>query len=105
MGRTTEVIMVSEPLNKEMICKDCVHGYVKWDDLPNYWLFGGVHWMKCKRTGKLDDTAFNPVTGYTKKKLEYKDAWQERNRQGGCGPSAKYWSPKNKNDLFKLLKR
>jgi len=97
--------MVSEPLNKEMICKDCIHGYVKWDDLPNYWLFGGVHWMKCKRTGKLDDTAFNPVTGYTKKKLEYKDAWQERNRQGGCGPSAKYWSPKNKNDLFKLLKR
>lgn len=97
--------MSIEPMNKELLCKDCIHGYVKWDDLPNYWFFGNAHWMKCKKTGKMDEDSFNPVTGYRKKKPEYKDAWDERNRQGSCGPAAKHWSPKNKKDLFKLLTR
>lgn len=97
--------MTSELVNKDLLCKDCIHGYVKWDELPNYWLSGDAHWMKCKKTGMIDESTFNPVTGYKQRKPNYKSAWDERGRSGDCGPQAKNWTPKHKRDLFKLLKR
>lgn len=98
--------MPTEPLNKDLLCKDCVHSFVPFFDLPNYYLTDGKHWMKCRKSGKLDEKTFNPVTGYKNKKPNYKDCWEERElRDGDCGPSAKNWSPKHKKDLFKVLMR
>ena len=105
MGRITEVNMPTEIVNKELLCKNCIHGFVPLADWPNYYILRSHHWMKCRKTGKLDESTFNPVTGYIKKKADYKDCWEERDRSGGCGPSAKFWSPKHKKDLFKLLTR
>lgn len=96
--------MSTDPVNKNLICKDCTHSFVPFSDWPNYWINPKL-WMKCKKTGKMDETTFNPVTGYIKKKPDYKDCWEERMRDGVCGPGAKNWSPKHKKDLFKVFTR
>jgi len=91
--------------NADMLCKDCVHAFVSWYDYPNKLLTPGQQWYKCKRTSKQSVIDFNPVTGGTKMPADFKHCFSERGYLGDCGKDAKYWSPKNKHDLFKLLKR
>ena len=93
------------PVNKDLLCKDCVHGFIPWTDFPSVYLFNTRHFYKCKKSSRTEITDFNPVTGYTIKKADYKNCWEERTTEGNCGPDAKYWAPKHKKDLFKLLKR
>ena len=96
---------MTETLNKDMLCKDCVHAFVPWYDYPNKLLTPGQQWYKCKRSGKKVEIDFNPVTGSKTLPADYKNCYSERGYSGECGKEAKYWSPKHKNDLFKLLKR
>jgi len=96
---------MTDKLNKEMLCKNCVHAFVPWHDYPSTWLTPGQHWYKCKRSGKQVEVDFNPVTGGRTLPADYKSCYAERGYSGECGPGAKYWSPKHKHDLFKLLTR
>jgi hypothetical protein len=94
-----------EKVNKDMLCKDCSHSFIPWYDYPSRWLSSGPFWYKCKRSGKKIEVDFNPVTGGKTLPADYKSCHSERGYSGECGPSAKYWSPKHKHDLFKLITR
>ena len=93
-------------INKDLICKDCVHSFVPFKDLPNYWI-NGHYWLRCKNTAEMDESKFSPVVGYRDKKPIYQRCCNERDgfTYTKCGPEAKFWSPKKKKDLFKLLAR
>jgi hypothetical protein len=93
-------------LNKDLICKDCVHSFVPIRDLYDYWI-NGHYSMLCKKTAEMDESKFSPVVGYLDKNPIYRRCAVERERftHTACGPSAKHWSPKKKKDLFKLLAR
>ena len=93
-------------MNKELLCKDCIHSFVPWKDMPNYLIHNSPFWVKCRKTEKVVVEDFNPVMGGKLSKPDYKDCMQERrDKHGICGPEAKQWSPKHKKDLFKLLMR
>lgn len=94
---------MTREMNKEFLCKDCVHGFVSWSDWPNHFFEKSPFYMKCKKTGVRDEHKFNPIHGYTTKDLKYKKCIEERGYSGNCGPSATRWSPKHKKDLFKVL--
>lgn len=96
---------MNDTINKDMLCKDCKHAFVPWYDYPNKLLTPGYQWHKCKRSGKKSEVEFNPVTGGKTLPPDYKNCYSERGHLGECGNEAKYWSPKHKKDLFKLLKR
>lgn len=95
--------MPIEPVNKNLLCKDCLHSFVPWFDAATE--FSIKETMRCKKTGTLKFTNFSPVTGYESKELRYDRCYVERDRYGGCGPSARNWSPKHKKDLFKVFTR
>ena len=96
---------MTDPMNKNLLCKDCVHSFIKWDEYPNYWILKSPYWHRCRKSFKQEEIDFNPVTGGKKLKPTYNQCSFERGREGLCGPSAKNWSPKHKKDLFKLLTR
>jgi hypothetical protein len=96
---------MSDVTPKDMLCKDCKHAFLPWHDLPNWLFFRNQYWYKCRRSGKTIEVEFNPVTGSKSLPADYKSCYQERGFLGDCGKEAKYWSPKHKKDLFKLLKR
>lgn len=98
-----------QELNKDLICKDCVHSFVLIKDLYNYWIndHNGHYSMLCKKTAEIDKSKFSPVIGYLDKNPTLRRCEEEREGfdHRRCGPNAKHWSPKKKKDLFKLLAR
>lgn len=96
---------MTDTVNKDMLCKDCIHAFIPWYDYPSKLLTPGQQWYKCRRSGKQSVVDFNPVTGGKTLPPDYKNCYSERGYSGECGKDAKYWSPKHKHDLFKLLKR
>jgi hypothetical protein len=91
--------------NTTLLCKDCTHSFIPWADKITALLSGSQHWYKCKRSGKQVEINFNPVTGGKVLPPDYKSCYMERTYSGECGKEAKYWTPKHKHDLFKLLTR
>jgi hypothetical protein len=91
--------------DNNLLCKDCIHAFVPWHDYLSSKLTPGHHWYKCKKSGKKVEVDFNPVTGSKTLPADYKSCYQERGYSGECGKEGKYWSPKHKYDLFKLLQR
>lgn len=88
------------------LCKDCKH--CKMDTFSWLTSLGGRvgakdYMFKCAKTVQPAKEVINPVYGpeKIKKKMSYCD--YERKREAGCGPEAKYWTPKHKKDLFKML--
>lgn len=93
----------------EYLCKDCVNSFVPLSDwaltLMGFSIVPAYMYYKCKRRGQVEEIDYNPVTGSKKLPPEYKTCREERGLSGECGRDAKYWTPKHKQDLFKLLKR
>ena len=85
-------------MNKELLCKDCEHVI-----LPGWpmRLLYGVQFSECKK-GYLEGR-FDPVTGKSTPGY-YAPASVVRVDRVICGPDAKSWMPRNKQDLFKLIK-
>ena len=92
-------------MSDNLLCKDCKHAFIPWHDFLSSKLTPGHHWYKCKKSGKKVEVDFNPVTGGRTLPADYKSCYQERGYSGECGREGKYWSPKYKHDLFKLLKK
>ena len=93
----------------EYLCKDCINSFVPLPDralsLLGFTLIPSHIYYKCKRRGQVEEIDYNPVTGSKKKSPEYKTCREERGLSGECGKDAKYWTPKRKKDLFKMLQR
>lgn len=89
----------------EYLCKDCKHCVM--DTFGWITTLGGLlgvaDWMfKCSRLGQPAHVVVNPVTGYEKIKERFPYCSTARG-SGDCGPTAGYWTPKHKKDLFKAL--
>lgn len=94
-------------MSKEvLLCKDCVHS--RMDPIAKIFTFGGriggdeIHY-KCNKFVRPEIEVIDMVTG--PKKMKEKKTFCELARQDPkkCGPTAKHWVPKHKNDLFKYL--
>ena len=89
----------------QYLCKDCKHCVM--DTFGWITTLGGrlgvADWMfKCSRIGQPAHVVVNPVIGYEKIKERLSYCSIARSI-GDCGPTAKYWTPKHKKDLFKAL--
>ncbi len=99
----------SENREVNVLCKDCVYGFVRWRDLPGAWL-DKTYYLYCKKAYVESKIESNPVTGNHLVPAHYQRAHAYRLRSYNdskerCGPDGKFWSPKNKKDLFILIKR
>jgi hypothetical protein len=93
------------PIDTVYICKDCKFG--KMDVSDTIFTLGGKvgvtdSMFKCSKTITSAKITVDPVIGHKKVKPEMKYCSVERT-YGKCGPEAKYWIPKHKKDLFKML--
>jgi hypothetical protein len=93
------------PIDPVYLCKDCK--FVKMSIFNNIFTLGGRmgvagYMYKCTRAIKPARDIIDPVTGPEKVKPEISYCSVER-QYGGCGPTAKHWTPKHKKDLFKML--
>lgn len=78
-----------------LTCKDCIHRQIHWVYLD----------YQCNRA--YDRAKIDLVTGKKVYSARFDCDYQRRENLviDVCGPEGKYWSPKKKKDLFKLLKR
>jgi hypothetical protein len=87
------------------LCKDCIHARINLFAYCSY-IFElrppQSHWYKCAKTLKDEYDTIDPVTGPERIKAKMTYCESER-KHGDCGPDAKYWTPKHKKDLFKML--
>ena len=85
-------------------CATCVHC------MPKTHFFGLIKeydYAKCKLAVK-GSVYRDRVTGKEIDRREYENCsnarlWSDKGNH--CGPDGKFWSPKNKTDLFKQIKR
>lgn len=89
----------------QYLCKDCIHSHM--DFMDKVFTLGGRVGTsstnyKCSKFPKKETIVNNLVTGPEKRKAELPFCEIVRNH-GECGKNAKYWSPKHKKDLFKML--
>ena len=99
----------------EYLCKDC-----KYSKIPFMTKFGNILFFVkdedfeyvCTRTNATPVVTHSPVVGTVVEKpnRNYERCYNERaerfiGEKDKCGPKGKYWTPKNKNDLFKYLKK
>jgi hypothetical protein len=87
------------------LCKDCKHSTMLMID--RILTFNGLVCVsgadhRCARFPQEATIVENMVTGpeKIKAKLPYCEIVR---RHGACGQNAKYWAPKKKKDLFKML--
>lgn len=85
------------------LCKDCKHSFVPISERILTFGFASEYSYKCKKGWKPERTIENPVVGLQTTKAEYKSCNITRMAGEVCGPDAKYWAPKKKKDLFKML--
>lgn len=92
--------------NEEIVtCKTCVHCFVT--EWPKFMASEGDYRCKLEWSGKQE---VNIVTGKTTDTREFIPCFRRRTLgyvglDGECGKEGKQWTPKNKKDLFKLIKR
>jgi hypothetical protein len=91
---------------EQVLCKDCKHSFRPLSNI----LFHGTssYAYKCKISFKETHEEFDPVIGSKKIKGEYQSCGIARigrpDRDDRCGEGGKFWTPKNKQDLFKYIK-
>ena len=89
-----------------LACKDCIHSRVS---LSNriFTLNGRVGdsevFYKCAKFPVAAIISSDPVLGIKREKARLPFCSLTRREYGECGENGKYWQPKNKKDLFKML--
>ena len=85
-------------------CNTCKHFKL---DFIN-WITRAPQFAKCARTVETE-TVFDIVSGKTQTKTSISYCSTERVNYNGhnneCGPTAIHWVPRNKKDLFTLIKK
>jgi hypothetical protein len=88
----------------ELLCKDCKHSF---RPLSSFWYWGsGAEW-RCRQAFVGEAVEQDPVNGPKTIPAHYLRCASARGgwREAVCGEQAKLWQPKNKKDLFKLIKK
>ena len=89
-----------------LACKDCIHSRVS---LSNriFTLNGRVAdsdaFYRCSKFPKAEIISSDPVLGTKREKAQLPFCSLTRREYGECGENGKYWRPKHKKDLFKML--
>jgi hypothetical protein len=86
-----------------LACTDCVHAVQ--GGVVNTFLArvtGTKHGWQCRRV--VEPGSFNRVTG-TQEPDQYQMCSVERGTYGECGGNARHWTPRRRQDLFRLLSR
>lgn len=89
------------------LCVDCKHCFVTLNDAMIYMFdWNNKHRFSCRKAyvaPKID----NVVIGSTSKG-HYQSCGASRigkSREGNCGEDAYYWAPKDKKNLFRMIKK
>lgn len=98
-------------MSSEYLCKECKHSF---RTIGSFLTFGSsTYAWKCRKSYMSDQVEHDPVTGPKKIKAAYETCSVSRignekftslasNR---CGEDARFWEPKNKDGLFKFIKK
>jgi hypothetical protein len=91
----------------EYLCKDCKHSFRQLIDLPQWG--SGYEW-RCRLNYIENEIVENRVTGNTVRAPYYERCsltrmdFLSKDRKGEvCGKEGKWWQPKEKKGLFKLI--
>ena len=90
-------------IDQYLACPDCV--YAQCGGAVNTFLarLTGVQYgWQCRRV--IEPGSFNRATG-TQEPDQYQLCAVERGKYGECGVDAKHWTPRRRQDLFRLLRR
>ena len=93
--------------NNQLLCKDCKHSFQLWYDRlamanPSYTL-------RCRLSYRQEVVEKNWVTGHRVKPPEYELCSSARykyvteDRDINCSEQGRFWAPKHRRDLFKLI--
>ena len=88
----------------QYLCKDCKHSRRTITRVLAHGFFS-KYALECKISYKEANIENDPVIGPIKHKAEYQACALYRVREDDCGSSGKYWQPKEKKDLFKLIQK
>jgi hypothetical protein len=96
-------------IDEVYLCKDCK--FSRMSIVNNIFTLGGhigakSFMYKCSNAIKPAHEIIDPVFGLEKIKAAMPYCTNERTQDSQntkCGPTAKYWTPKHKKDLFKAL--
>lgn len=89
-----------------LACKDCIHSQVSL--LNRIFTLNGLvgddsSFYKCTKFPVAAIISSDPVLGVKKEKAKLPFCSLTRREYGECGENGKYWQPKHKKDLFKML--
>jgi hypothetical protein len=94
----------------ELLCKDCKHSF---RTFSNWMAHGSASFAySCRNSFHPERIELDPVVGPNKIPAKYDSCGIARMgrlsrdiKEDHCGPDAKFWQPKHKKDLFKLIKK
>ena len=86
-----------------LLCKECKHSFTPWSE----WLLSG-RMIRCRLALRPAEIKFEPVRGSYTEPEYYERCASERlslhmNSGEHCGPRGRFWEPRHKRHLFKLI--
>lgn len=91
----------------DLLCKDCKHSFQLWHDRI---LFNSPRYtLRCRLSYQTEVIEKNYVTGHKMKKPEYelcssaRYSYLSKEKDVNCGEQARFWEPRHKTGLFKLI--
>ena len=94
-------------MSETVLCKDCTHSFRPITD----WISHGSreYAYSCRKSFKPEHVESNLIIGSKKIKANYEKCVVARigrsDRDDRCGEAGKWWTPKDKKDLFTYIKR
>jgi hypothetical protein len=90
----------------DYLCKDCNHAFVKPVDAVLFLFdWNNKYRYTCRKSFQPKSIEPDPVVGTKVNKGGYDSCSAYRIRSSDCGPTAQYWEPKHKRDLFKFMQK
>jgi hypothetical protein len=90
-------------MKSNFLCKDCKHCFISIRNQILFAFYETEFRYSCRKAYEEQHINYNPVTGGKREKGKYKLCTTSRSDEKLCGADAKYWAPKHKKDLFRIL--
>lgn len=93
--------------NNQLLCKDCKHSFQTWYDRLS--MANPSYTLRCRLSYKEEVVEKNWVVGHKVKPPEYERCslarykYSSPERDINCSEEGRFWEPKHKRDLFKLI--
>jgi hypothetical protein len=91
----------------DLLCKDCKHSFQNWYERA---VFADLRYtLRCRLSYKTEVIEKNYVVGHKMKKPEYelcssaRYSYLSKEKDVNCGEQGRFWEPKHKKGLFKLI--